>query len=132
MHVRYTAAFCIAIATCGVSANAAGGHVHQAQGSERRAILDSLRPPVAKRMGQPVIFHVSSLKVSQGWAYVRGAAHHVDGTPFGPDHVWGVVQALLQKQGSRWKVFLWGQATDVSLDEKAKRQYPQAPREIFE
>jgi len=128
--VRHTVALCLVIASCVVSANAAG-HAHKAQGSERRAILDSLRAPVARRLGQPVIFHVNSLKVSQGWAYVRGAAHRADDTPFGPDHVWGVVEALLHKQGSHWKVMAWGQATDVSIDEKAKSRYPQAPREIF-
>jgi len=107
------------------------GETYVPQGSERRAIMDALRRPVSQKLGQTVIFHVSSLKASRGWAYMRGAAHKTNDAAFGPDKVWGVVQALFHKEGGRWRVKLWGQATDTSLDEKAARDYPQAPGALF-
>jgi len=137
MKLKTAAAICLCLAGAPLlpqTTQTAYGYsqAYEPQGSERRAIMDALRRPVSRRLGQTVIFHVSSLKAKRGWAYLRGAAHKTNDSSFGPDKAWGVVEALLHKEGSRWKVMVWGQATDVSMDEKAQRDYPDAPHSIFE
>lgn len=110
--------------------------------AERKAIMDSLRVPVQKRLLKPVVFKVDHLKVQHGWAFMRGVPQQPNGKPMdytgtgyeraqkdGIFDDW--ICALLRKQGTKWQVvqFVIG-ATDVvyiGWDEKYK-----APSAIFE
>ena len=47
---------------------------------ERKAILDALHPLVAKKLRRKVIFQVSQLKVSGGWAFAVVTALKADGS----------------------------------------------------
>src|SRR5215216_1223901 len=113
----------------------------KAGSAERKAIMDSLRVPVLKRLQKPVVFKVDHLKVQLGWAFMRGVPQQPDGKPMdytgtgyeqakkdGIFDDW--ICALLRKRGGKWEVvkFVIG-ATDVvyiGWDEEFK-----APAEIF-
>ena len=109
---------------------------------ERKAIMDSLRVPVQKRLLKPVVFKVDDLKVQDGWAFLRGVPQQPNGKPMdytgtgyeqakkdGIFDDW--ICALLRKRGGKWEVvkFVIG-ATDVvyiGWDEEFK-----APPAIFQ
>ena len=113
----------------------------KAGSAERKAIMDSLRVPVQKRLLKPVVFKVDDLKVQNGWAFLRGVPQQPGGKPMdytgtgyeqakkdGIFDDW--ICALLRKRGSKWEVvkFVIG-ATDVvyiGWDEEFK-----APPAIF-
>ena len=88
----------------------------------RKELLDTLRLPVEKRLGQPVIFKVSTLRVSGGWAFFVGNAMQPDGKlvdyrksqqfKTNPKEtldeiksglLFGGVDALLKREGEHWK-----------------------------
>jgi hypothetical protein len=114
----------------------------KAGSSERKAIMDSLREPVIKRLRKAVVFKVDHLKVQNGWAFLRGVPQKPDGKPMdytgtgyeraqrdGIFDDW--ICALLRNRGGKWQVvtFVIG-ATDVvyiGWDERYK-----APSAIFE
>ena len=94
---------------------------------QRRAVLDALRPEIARDLGQPVQFVVRALRVQGDWAFAhvvpqttagdaidltrtRHAERLRAGMLDGPD-----VYALLQRTGSAWRVrdFVVG-PTDVA------------------
>lgn len=106
-----------AVVTTFLSASAQSGCPYTpANGSaERKAIMDSLREPVMKELGQRVIFVVSDLKVCGNWAFVavepkRSNEPPVDwsrrvyGDAVADDMCGGFVHALLVKKGGRWHV----------------------------
>lgn len=106
-----------AVVTTFLSASAQSGCPYTpANGSaERKAIMDSLREPVMKELGQRVIFVVSDLKVCENWAFVavepkRSNEPPVDwsrrvyGDAVAHDMCGGFVHALLVKKGGRWHV----------------------------
>lgn len=110
--------------------------------AERKAIMDSLRVPVQKKLLKPVVFKVDHLKVQHGWAFMRGVPQQPEGRAMdyrgteyerlqreGAFDDW--ICALLRKVGTKWQVveFVIG-ATDVAYigwDDKHK-----APPAIFE
>jgi len=47
--------------------------------SERKAIMDALRPSVEKELHTDVVFKVDHLKVLEGWAFLRGVPQRPDG-----------------------------------------------------
>ena len=106
-----------AVVTTFLSASAQSGCPHTpANGSaERKAIMDSLREPVMKVLGQRVIFVVSDLKVCGSWAFIAAEPKRPNGQPVdwsrgvyadavADDMCGGFVHALLVKKGGRWRV----------------------------
>jgi hypothetical protein len=80
-------------------------------GSERRPILDALRPAVEARLGQPVEFKVQTINVDGGWAFVVADPRRKGGSPidgwavFGEDfgNMDGLrVDAVLRRQPAGW------------------------------
>jgi len=68
-------------ATAQSSAEVATGFHKPAVGSaERDAILAAFRVPVAKDLGQPVVFKVTRLNVENGFAFVMGTPMKSDGS----------------------------------------------------
>ena len=92
---------------------------------ERKAIADALRAPVERELKQKVVFKVDSLKLKDGWAFLRGVPQRPDGgeVNYGAtrykqrieDGVFddGIV-ALLRMKAGKWQVvkYVIG-ATDV-------------------
>jgi hypothetical protein len=87
-----------------------------ARGSaERQAIMDAIRTPVSKALGQPVIFVVSNLNVCGRWAFFAGEPQQPNGRPVdwtigtyadavAHDMCGEFVHALLVKKDGRWRV----------------------------
>ncbi len=124
-------AVAIVLPWLGAVAAARGQDVHTpaAGGEERKAIMDALRAPFERDLGQEVVFKVVMLRVSEDWAAVRVTPLTPGGGPvdfrrtkykeqveagmFDPTG-----EALLQMKGGpdAWKVVKWrfGQ-TDTEL-----------------
>jgi hypothetical protein len=91
--------------------------------SERKAVLDALRPKVEAKLGPNVEFVVQVLRVEKGWASVIAEPGRKGGEPIDGARIFGEdfgnmdglrVDAVLQKRGGRWTVADWGiGATDV-------------------
>lgn len=94
-----------------------GGGLVQAQTqaslspSERRALLDALRPQAAQRAGQPVKFVVERLNVDGDWALLTGALVSASGGSL----AWAkaaechleldkLLWAVARRQGGQWRV----------------------------
>jgi len=82
---------------------------------ERKAIMDALREPVMKALGQRVVFAVSQLKVCGNWAFLEAEPQQPNGRPVdwtigayadavADDMCGGYVHALLINKGGRWQV----------------------------
>ena len=107
----------------------------------RTAILNALRKPVEKELGQRVVFQVDTLRVKGEWAFMSGRPLTSKGkkidyrkTPYraaldsGAFDDW--ICALLKKNGTQWKVLRYAiGATDVVWD-GWDREF-KAPRAIF-
>jgi hypothetical protein len=110
-------------------------------GAERKAILDSLRPPIEADVGQSVVFKVNRIRVQDGWAFVNaqplrpsGATVDYSKTRYRAQIEAGAfddaVSALLHHQNGAWKVVVFDiGATDVVWD-PWPAQYG-APKGIF-
>ena len=83
--------------------------------AERKAIMNSLRKPVMRELGQRVVFVVSQLKVCRNWAFLEATPQLPDGQPVdwavgvyanavADDMCGGYIHALLVKKGERWRV----------------------------
>ena len=83
--------------------------------AERMAILDAVRKPVRKELGQRVIFVVSNLNVCGRWAFLEADPLQPDGgavdwsiseyaDAVADDMCGGYVHALLVKKGGGWRV----------------------------
>jgi len=83
--------------------------------TERKAILDAVRKPVSKELGQRVIFVVSNLNVCGDWAFLEADPLASDGRPVdwsigkyadavADDACGGYVHALVVKKDGRWQV----------------------------
>jgi hypothetical protein len=109
--------------------------------SERKAILDVLRVPVRKDLGQPVIFRVNAMAVQDNWAFVFAQPLRASGKPidyrrtrhardvragmFGDD-----CSGLLRYQDGTWTLVTWNiGATDVVWTDWGKTYG--APSAIF-
>jgi hypothetical protein len=99
-----------------------------AKGSkERKAIMDAMR---AKGDDQDRVFVVTRLKVSNGWAWLDANPQSSDGS-----NRYESESALLQKQGSRWRVIdqPCGESDcDYAAElDRIQADYPDAPEAIF-
>ena len=81
--------------------------------SERKAVLDALRPAVQAKLGPNVEFVVQVLRVEGGWAFVMAEPQRRGGRPIDGSLIFGEdfgnmdglrVDAVLKKQGGRWRV----------------------------
>ena len=91
--------------------------------TERKAVLDALRPAVEARLGPNIEFVVAHLRIEDGWAFVIVDPQRKGGTPidgwaiFGEhfDNMDGLrTEAVLRRTKGRWRVVDWGiGATDV-------------------
>ena len=96
--------------------------------AERTAIMDALRGPVETDLGQPVIFVVKTLRVTDDWAFLHAVPKRPDGsdvdyskTSYREDQRDGgfddQVAALLARDGNGWKVVTFSIGfTDVVWD----------------
>lgn len=122
--------------------NGGGAYTPAPNSPERAALMDTLRPVVAKDLEQKVIFVVDLLRVQGNWAFLRGKPRRPTGgridyrkTKYREAVKEGAfddnVHALFQKTGGVWKVVTWGiGATDVPYGGYWK-QYG-APKAIFD
>lgn len=91
--------------------------------SERKAVLDALRPKVETKLGPGIEFVVQIIRVENGWAFVmadpqRKGGKAIDGHRIFDDDFENMdglrVDAVLRKRGSRWVVADYAiGATDV-------------------
>jgi len=108
---------------------------------ERKAIMDSLRVPVEKKLKQAVIFKIDHLKVQNGWAFMQGVPRTPEGKAI--DYKETIYQdaleagafddsvvALLHNVNGKWRVvqYVIG-ATDVPYADWDTRY--RAPKPIF-
>lgn len=118
------------------------GYTPQPGTIERKQLLRGLREVVEIELKKPVIFRIDTLRVSGGWAYIRGVPLKKSGkpmdyrdTPYQESIKAGVfddwICALLQKQGKQWVVVAHAiGATDMPFINWA--EHYRAPAEIFE
>lgn len=111
--------------------------------SERKAIMDALRIPAQKDIGQKVIFKVGYLKVDQGWAFAMAEPIQPDSKPLDwtktkykeavAGDVFGyTVIAILKQTNGSWKVLGYDLgATDLGPVETFQKRFRQAPKSIF-
>jgi hypothetical protein len=104
--------------------------------SQRKAVLDALRPAIETKLGPDVEFVILVLRVEDGWAFVMADLQRKDGKPIDGNRYFedfenmdGLrVDAVLQLKSGRWNVvdFAIG-ATDVWYCEvgpkRLKRDY---------
>jgi len=107
----------------------------------RKAILEALRKPVEKDLGQKIVFQLDTIRVMGDWAFVSGKPRTASGKPVdylktryrdavnsGAFDDW--ICALFKKQGKQWRVLRFAiGATDVVWDGWDKEF--KAPRAIF-
>jgi hypothetical protein len=79
----------------------------------RQAVLDGLRPAIEKRLGSPVEFNVTLMRVQGDWAFVIADPQRRGGEPIDGRRIFGEdydnmdglrVDAVLRKRGARWTV----------------------------
>lgn len=82
---------------------------------ERKALMDAIRVPIQRDIGQKVQFKVDWLKVQGNWAFLKGKPIQPGGSDIDysrtkyaqevKDGVFGYgVQCLFKKKGSKWTV----------------------------
>jgi hypothetical protein len=101
--------------------------------AERTAIMEAMRRPVSKHVGQRVTF-TGSVRLVENWASFHGKAAPTDGKPPRGDVAFELELdcfALLRRVDSDWKVLHWGFAGDVGVVERALKNYPHAPKALF-
>jgi len=112
---QLVALFALLMLSGGVRAQAPTDLTKAAASPVRKAILDALRPRVAREAGVPVSFVVDHLKVQGAWAFMRGTTRAADGgeVPWARSPGYaelvkdgmfdgGGTAALLKKVGGRW------------------------------
>ena len=78
--------------------------------TERKAVLDALRPAVEEKIGRDVEFVVQVIRVENGWAFLMADPQRKGGKPIDGkryfddfDNMDGLrIDAVLQKRGGRW------------------------------
>ena len=84
--------------------------------ADRKLILDALHPVVEQRVGAPVEFVVTKLRVDGRWAFIqaepqRPGGHRINGARYFPGS-WAdmdglTTTAILRRQGKAWQVREW-------------------------
>jgi hypothetical protein len=93
---------------CAPLAHAAPSGCQNAQGQDRKAILDALRAPVSASLNSPVEFHVERIRICADWAFALATPENPGGremrwagTPCDGDtsHLAG---GLMRRNGADW------------------------------
>jgi len=86
---------------------------------QRRVLLDTIRPAIEDRIGQPVQFVVDKLQIQGDWAFYAGRVQQPNGrpidfsrTPYAEQMEEGMFDgpgtyALLRRQGTGWRLVDW-------------------------
>lgn len=86
---------------------------------QRRILLDTIRPAIEARVGQPVQFVVDKLQVQGEWAFYGGHIQQPNGRPIDFSRTSYAEQleegmfdgpgtyALLRREGTRWRLVDW-------------------------
>lgn len=102
--------------------------------TERKAILDLARGSILKEIHQDVVFNVTHLKVSNGFAWFQGNAIRKDGKEIElPDDSYDCCHAegLFQKKNGKWIIVEFSSfSTDCWFCQIALK-YPKVPKGIF-
>jgi hypothetical protein len=114
-----------------------------AASTERKAILDALRVPVAAEVHTQVLFQVNKLKILQGWAFLGALPVQADGVTMIDYHGTPYQQqideeafdygmfALLHQVGGKWTVVTYRiGATDIPYSDWASKY--KAPASLFQ
>lgn len=114
----------------------------EAGSPERKAILDTVRVPVEKKLDQAVNFKVEIMNIKGDWAFVRGVPQCTDGGKIdyrqtvyleavenGAFDDWFC--ALVRRRAGRWRVVTYAIGATNVVWEPWARQY-KAPRAIFQ
>jgi hypothetical protein len=115
----------------GIQPAFAAPHSPKSGSTERKAIMDAMRPVVGKGKKKKVIFVADHLKVEKGWAYFAGSFKYADGTRPEQDYGWGNLSTVLHQENKKWKVKRYVHNTDV-IEPELIVQFPRAPKAIFE
>jgi hypothetical protein len=102
--------------------------------SERRAIFNALRVPIAKHLKKPVLFSGSLNASKSGWAFFSGGAlidDGKDGRRLNDGGSNGEMVALLRHSSGKWRVMSWGFGGGMDATFDAMQKYPAAPRALF-
>jgi hypothetical protein len=109
--------------------------------AERREIMDALRVPVEKELGQKIVFAADDFRIYGNWAFLGGRPQTPSGTapdyrrtPYEEARRAGAfdnnIFALLRKSGGRWKVVKYAiGCTDVCYLDWWRRF--KAPKQVF-
>jgi hypothetical protein len=126
---------------CAFSAFAQSVHTPEKGSPERKAILDTLRAPVEKKLKQKVAFNTDRFNSSGTWAFVNGSLQNEKGgklnyskTEYAEAQKEGMFddnfQALLKKTAGKWKVVTYAiGCTDVCYASWWKDY--RAPKAVF-
>lgn len=98
---------------------------------ERKAIMDAMRGPVAKKVGKAVIF-TGNVRVSGSWARFDGHVDPADGKPADGEFELDFFALLKKNKDGTWKAVHHGFAGDISVAEEAKENFPEAPWVLFQ
>lgn len=114
-------------AICAFAAVAQNPYTPKPGSAERQAIMNTLRPPCERDVGQKVIFHVQHLKIIGDWALARVVPVRPDGsdldyrkTKYREANEEGTFdgegEALLRREKGNWKLLEWRfGATDTEV-----------------
>ena len=116
-YQRLAVVLCCSVALC-ARAFAQSAHTPEAGSAERKAIMDALRVPAEKDLGQKLIFKVDRLKMAGDWAYAcvsptwpNGEKIDFSRTKYREQVELGMFdpqgEALLRREGDEWKVLQW-------------------------
>ncbi len=102
--------------------------------SERKEILEAIRPRIEKEMGEPVIFRVDFIHVGKEWALFQGRARKADDSQFRYDLGIDYVTVLLKKAEGGWHIIhrdaLRGPVGYFGFDD-LQVKFPKAPALLF-
>jgi hypothetical protein len=90
-------------------------HTPPASSAERKDILNALRKPIARELGQAVRFRIETLRVCRGWAFVEATPQKPNGKPIDwsissyadavrNDACGLLVHGLLARKSGQWNV----------------------------
>jgi hypothetical protein len=104
--------------------------------AERKAIMDSMRVPVAEYAGEAVTF-TGKIRVIGQWARFTGSVAATDGSPPETDGIAADMELdfaafLFKDENGKWRTLHWGFAGDTSVLTGAQEEYPKAPWPLFE
>lgn len=125
---------CLCCSLPRVWAQSAGVYTPTVGSEERKAIMDAMRVPIQRELKQSVVFVVKTLRVQDGWAFVRSVPQS-NGRPVSLSSVSGAgsdgtVTALLRSEGGQWRI-----VTHALGNSRMVSRWPtlyHAPRAIFD